>query len=521
MGLNVAQVLRQGALRWPQRTAVLDVGAAGQLVSATYEELDLAARRVASSLAARGLGPGDRVGMMAANSRAFVAGWFGATYAGCAIVPIPILSAAPEVTYRLRHAAVTALIVDPPRQALAAAAAAAVGASVDVLDVESLSGLGVGTDGPGQSEPGGPLLPGPVDTAPQDTAMVLYTSGTTGQAKGAEISQAALMLHTAVMAQHTLRLDADDVVAGVLPLSHSYGCRMVMLASFFVGARCLLMPRFDAASSLALMCEHDVSWLPAVPTMFAAWGNLPDGPQPSRLRWALSAGAPLADEVVHRAEARLGAEVRQGFGMTEATFVSVNGPPDARTLGSVGRPVWGVEVQIVDDAGQAVAAGTDGQVLVRGHNMMTGYLDDPEATGRALESGFMHTGDVGRLDAAGRLYIVDRLKDMIIRGGNNVYPSEVEAALASHPAVAEVAVVGRPDAYYGEEVVAVIVARAALEPAELDAWARARVAATKVPREVVFVDALPIGPSGKVLKRTLRASIESGGLQPVAVVPSR
>jgi long-chain acyl-CoA synthetase len=294
---------------------------------------------------------------------------------------------------------------------------------------------------------------------------------------------------------------------------------MVMLASFFAGARCVLAPRFEAGRSLALMEEHAVSWLPAVPTMFAAWGNEPPGPGLPSLRWCLSAGAPLPDEIALRAERRLGVEVRQGYGMTEATFCTVNAPPDARALGSVGKPVAGIELRVVDEHGREVSDGNTGEVVVRGHNLMSRYLHDPEATAAARADGFFHSGDVGRLDEQGRLYIVDRIKDLIIRGGFNVYPSEVEAALAAHPEVREVAVIGRPDAYYGEEVVAVIVRRAgsALDAATLVQWARPRIGATKLPREVAFVDALPLGPSGKVLKRELREALVTGRIASQAV----
>jgi long-chain acyl-CoA synthetase len=316
-----------------------------------------------------------------------------------------------------------------------------------------------------------------------------------------------------------VRLGPEERVLGVLPLAHSYGCRMVMLASLRAGCRAVLLPRFDAAASLDAMREEGITWVPAVPTMLAAWGALPEGPRPTRLRWCLAAGSPLADEIARRAEERLGCEVRQAYGMTEATISTMNAPPDTRVLGSVGRPAPGIEVRIADDADRELAIGESGQVLIRGHNLMSGYLDDPEATAEALRGGWMHTGDVGRIDADGRLFVVDRLKDMIIRGGNNVYPSEVEAALASHPGVREVAVVGRPDPYLGEEVVAVVVPSSDPPPrAEaLRDWAAARVAATKVPREVAIVDALPLGPSRKVLKRLLREQIADGTLRPFKI----
>jgi long-chain acyl-CoA synthetase len=221
----------------------------------------------------------------------------------------------------------------------------------------------------------------------------------------------------------------------------------------------------------------------------------------------LSAGAPLPDALCRRAEARLGCVVRQGYGLTEASFSTIDAPPSPRAVGCVGRPVAGVQLRIA----------SDGEIQVRGPHVMLGYVDDEDATTAAFADGWLRTGDVGRLDDDGRLWIVDRAKDLIIRGGNNVYPSEVEAALAAHPAVAEVAVVGRPDDYFGEEVVAIVVTRAgaATTAEELAAFAHVRVAATKVPREYVFVASLPLGPSNKVLKRELRRQLVDGTLAPV------
>ncbi|MDD9968660.1 MAG: AMP-binding protein [Myxococcales bacterium] len=513
MGVNVAQMLRQGALRFPERVAVVEItdAASGASCTHTYGELDGAACRVAARLQAMGVLPGEPVALMAGNSAAFVSTWFGAVYAGAALVPIPILSAAPEVTHRVVHSGARVLIVDRERRAIAETAMEQAPTPVPVCDLEGLQTLG---DGPSPAAE-------PLDRGSEDTALILYTSATTGAAKGAAISHAALMLHTAVMAHHTLRLTSEDVVMGVLPLSHSYGCRMVMLASFFAGARCVLLARFRAEESLAVMEAQGATWLPAVPTMFAAWANVGGGDRsvavgcrasPGRLRWAMSAGAPLSEATARRAEACLGTEVRQGYGMTEATIVSVNGPPDTRVFGSVGQPVWGIEVAIVDGDDQRLPAGHDGQVLVRGHNMMSHYIADRDATAAALDNGWMRTGDVGHVDANGRLFVVDRIKDLIIRGGHNVYPSEVEEVLATHPAVAEVAVVGRPDDYYGEEIVAVVVPRAAVTAAELCGWAAERVARTKLPREVALVGKMPVGPSGKVLKRSLRAQLEAGTL---------
>jgi long-chain acyl-CoA synthetase len=495
MGINVGQILRQAARSHPDRPALLDVGAPGSTArELSFAELHERAATLAAVLTAHGLGAGDCVAVVGENSAELVAGWFGCVYAGAAVVPLNVLSAPAELRFRIEHAGCRALLFDGPRARLAADAVAGMTEPPISIALEDAV-----------RERRAPL-PYVADTQPDDTAMVLYTSGTTGKPKGAAISHASLVVHTSVLVRHGLALAPEDSVLSVLPITHSYGCRTALLVGFFAGARVVLVPRFDAARTLALMHDERVSYVPAVPTMYAAWGALPDGPSPPALRFGLSAGAPLADEVARRAEKRLGAEVRQGYGLTEATFCTLNAPPDARVLGSVGKPLWGVEVRVVDAAGQDVAPGADGEVVVRGHNAMTRYLHDPEATAQVSTGGFLHTGDVGRFDGEGRLAIVDRIKDLIIRGGYNVYPSEVEDALSLHPEIEAVAVVGVPDAYYGEEVAAVVVRRpgSALDEAALLAWAKEQLGRTKLPRTVRFVEALPLGPSGKVQKRELR-----------------
>jgi long-chain acyl-CoA synthetase len=474
----IAALVAAGAARFGQRDFLVD-DAGGRC---SFVELEARAWRAAAGLAARGVVAGDRVALMAPSSIDFVVGWLGVTLAGAAVVPIPTVSAPPEVTHRMEHARCRLLLDEPTLLALA--------------------------DAPATTAP-----------APRDDAlaMILYTSGTTGTAKAASFTHRSLVTHTANVAR-TVGFGDGDVILGTLPLTHSFGLRMVMLLGLHTGARVVLQRRFDAARALTLADAEGVTWWPAVPTMLAA-ACATDGPRPRALRWVLSAGAPLPDALCRRAEERLGCDVRQGYGLTEASFSTIDAPPAARALGSVGRPVDGVALRILD-----------GEVQVRGPHVMAGYLDDDDATAAAFADGWLRTGDVGRLDDEGRLTIVDRTKDLIIRGGNNVYPSEVEAALAAHPAVADVTVIGRPDDYYGEEVVAIVVARdgqrgderAAGQVAEvaelaelaaqLTAFARTRIAATKVPREWAFVDALPLGPSGKVLKRALRQRLLDGEL---------
>lgn len=513
VGVNVGQILRQAASCWPARVALTDVGAEGSpRRELSFAELDLLARAIAARLHALGIGAGDCVALIGANSAEFAAAWFGIVYAGCAVVPVPMLSAAPELRMRVAHARCRAVLFDTGREALVQQAVAGLEPKPACLELEQA------TRAAHDPEDRSAFDRFPCDTAPSDSAMILYTSGTTGKAKGAAISHASLTLHTAVLSERTLQLGVEDRVLGVLPLTHSYGCRMTLLAGFFAGARVVLVPRFDAARTLRLLRSEAITWLPAVPTMYAALAAEPAGDPLPALRWGLCAGAPLADEVARRAEQRLGVEVRQGFGMTEATFCTVNAPPDARVLGSVGKPVWGVELKIVDAHGRELPRGERGELLVRGHNVMSHYIHDPDATAQVKSDGFFRSGDVGLFDESGRLVIVDRIKDLIIRGGNNVYPSEVEDALAAHPGVLEVAVVGRPDDYYGEEVVAVIVPRAghALDAAELVRFARERVSRTKVPREIAFAEALPLGPSGKVEKRRLKQWLLEGRLTATA-----
>lgn len=500
MGIQIGQVLRQSALAASDRVALVDLGdRGGARRELTYAALDALALRVASRLRAAGVGIGDRVGLLAENSAECMASWFGIVYAGAAVVPLHVLSVAPELAQRLRHARCSAILHDDARAGLARQAAGLAG----VAHVASLAEI---------SGPGPEVIVRPEDMAADAAAMILYTSGTTGTPKGAVITHASLMVHTSVLSQRVLGLDAASVVLCVLPLSHSYGCRMAMLAPLFSQARIVVVPRFEAARTRSILDDEAVTWAPVVPTMLAAWAELPARAAAGALRWVLSAGAPLGDEIARRAEAQLGAEVRQGYGMTEATFSAINAPPDDRRFGCVGRPVWGVEVRIVDGDGRDVPAGARGEVLVRGHNVMSHYLDDAAASVQVRTGGFVHSGDIGQLDADGRLYIVDRSKDMIIRGGYNVYPAEVEAALAEHPSVAQVAVVGQPDAYYGEEIAAVVVLRASCTVESLAGFASERLGRMRRPRYFAFCDALPLGPSGKVHKRTLRTWIDDGRL---------
>ena len=495
MNANVGSFLHRWAQRDPERTALVDSGRGNLALS--YRELDRQASRVAAHLLARGLGPGDRIAICTANGLDFVAAWFGTVYAGCTTLPIPVMSTAHEIAFRLKHAGCKALLADVDRSEIAHDSSVRAGTRAKVLQVEEAI-----ASNSGEAPPSG--------AAPDSVAMLLYTSGTTGAAKGVCITHESLGAHTKALVEQTLGLTEDDRVLGTLPLTHSYGIRTTLLAPFFAGARTVFVPKFSPTRTLELCTTHRITWLPAVPTMFVAWANQQGKPTPPALRWCLSAGAPLVEDVRLRAEKRLGAPVRQGYGLTEANLTTINAPPDVAVRGSSGKPVAGVALRIADDFGEELPLGVHGEVLVRGQNVMAGYLDDKLATNHVMRGDWLHTGDIGFVDDEGRLTIVDRSKDLILRGGASIYPSEIEDVLVHHPAIHDVAVVGQPDEYYGEEIVAVVVRDADVTPKELDEWAREQLAPYKVPRRYAFIEALPQGASGKTLKRRLRDQLLSG-----------
>ena len=498
MSGNVGAFLHARAQQDPERIGIIDTGRDGLAFS--YGELDRQASRMAAHLRAQGLGLGDRIAICTANGLDFVAAWFGAVYAGCTTLPIPVMSTAYEISFRLQHADCKALITDTDRSEVAYESRERAGSQAEVFLV-------------GDAIVEGSRRESPSAVAPDSLAMLLYTSGTTGAAKGVSITHGSLTAHTQALVERTLRLTEHDRILGTLPLTHSYGIRMTLLVPFCAGASTVFVPRFSPRRTLELCSTHEITWLPGVPTMFIAWANERTQPTPPSLRWCLSAGAPLPEDVRLRAEERLAAPVRQGYGLTEATFSTINAPPDIAVPRSSGKPVAGVEVMIADDFGEELPQGVHGEVLIRGQNVMAGYLDDKIATAHVMRGNWLHSGDIGFVDEEGRLTIADRSKDLILRGGASIYPSEVEDVLAHHPAVHDVAVVGQPDDYYGEEIVAIVVPQNEVTPQELDAWAREQLAPYKVPRRYAFIESLPQGSSGKTLKRRLRDQLVAGEIE--------
>lgn len=497
MGMQVARWLRAWAERTPSTVALTDRSTT-PATHLTYAELDARAARVAHELAACGLLPGERLALVASNGVDFAATFYGALYAGLVVLPIPTASAEAEVAFRLRHARVAHVVCDGSHEPLVRAAARDL-----ALGVHLASALGRGG-----------ARADALDLPTDATAILLYTSGTTATPKAACITHASLAVHTSAIVHHVLHLGATDVVLGAIPFTHSYGLRMALLAPLFAGARTVVLPRFSTRAVRDALVDERVTWFPGVPTMFSALGRDEAEPYPA-LRSCLSAGAPLAPSIRERAERALGVAVHEGYGLTEATFTSIGVDGD---VGTVGRPVPGVEVRVVDDEGASLPTGTLGEIVVRGQNVMAGYFEDDAATTAAFRDGWLTTGDLGTLDEDGRVRVVDRKKDLIIRGGFNVVPAEVEAALVSHPAIEGALVVGIPDAHLGEEIVAVLTTRHGLDIPSLVAHLRSTIASTKHPRLFAVVDALPIGPSGKALRRSVRDAITSGVIVPTHLV---
>jgi long-chain acyl-CoA synthetase len=343
---------------------------------------------------------------------------------------------------------------------------------------------------------------------PTDTAVILYTSGTTGTPKGAELTHANLG-RNAEIAAGLFSLHDDAVILGALPLFHSFGQTCAMNAAISSGGCLTLIPRFEPVKALEIIQRDQVNVFEGVPTMYSAILNVPNRGDydTSTLKVCASGGAALPVELMRGFEAEFGCKILEGYGLSETSpIASFNHPDRERKAGSIGTPIAGVEMKVVDDDGESLATGEVGEILIRGHNVMKGYWRNPDATAAAVDAdGWFRTGDMAVVDEDGYFFIVDRKKDMIIRGGYNVYPREIEEVLYEHPAVREAAVVGVPHPELGEEIGAAVALREGAEATaeELRDFVRERVAAYKYPRQVWFVDDLPKGPTGKILKREI------------------
>jgi long-chain acyl-CoA synthetase len=461
----------------------------------SYAQLRDAAGRMSTLLASFGVEPGDRVGLMLPNVPAFPIAFYGALAAGAIVVPMNPLLKSREVAYYLGDSGAKAVVAWHAAAGEAAKGAADAGAQMIAAETPDLSGL---------LEEVSPA-PGSSDRHDTDDAVILYTSGTTGRPKGAELTHAGLVSNAEVSAR-LFGVRPDDVVMGCLPLFHVFGLTCGLNASVASAATLTLLPRFDPAKALDIMQRDRVTIFEGVPTMYAAMLHLPeaDPAKAATLRLCASGGAAMPVEILRGFEKKFDCIILEGYGLSETSPVaSFNHPDRVRKPGSIGTPIEGVEMRLIDDEWNTVPAGEIGEIAIRGPNVMKGYWNKPEATAEVMNDGWFRTGDMARVDEDGYYFIVDRKKDLIIRGGYNVYPREIEEVLHEHPAVAEVAVIGIPHPDLGEEVGAAVALKpgASATADELRSFAKDRVAAYKYPRHVWLVDELPKGPTGKILRR--------------------
>ncbi|WP_329542957.1 long-chain-fatty-acid--CoA ligase [Streptomyces sp. NBC_01358] len=504
--LNLSSLLEHSAREHPGRIALV----LGD-TRLTYAQLLARSRAIAGALRRRGIGKGDRVALSCPNVPDFPAAYFGILRVGAVVVPLNVLLRPQEVAYHLTDSGARALLCfeDTPQLPLAEVGKAGFDQAPDCEHLLLLHRIE--RTGPADAGSADTRSADAVATAAEDTAVILYTSGTTGRPKGAELTHRNMVMN-AMVADRLFTAADDEVMLAALPLFHAFGQSAVMNMGLLRGATLVLQPRFDAEEALRLMHREGVTFFAGVPTMYwallGALGTLDEPAAPTRLRTAVSGGAALPVEVLQQFGKAFGVGVQEGYGLSETSPVACFNPPGLPPRpGSIGRPVWGVQMKLIDDAWQDVPADGRGEIAIRGHNVMKGYHRRPDDTASVMNDGWFRTGDIARRDADGYYYVVDRVKDLIIRGGFNVYPREIEEVLITHPAVSMAAVVGVRHATHGEDVKAFVipVPGTELSEAELIAWCRERMAAYKYPRSVEFRDSLPLTSTGKILKRRLTA----------------
>jgi long-chain acyl-CoA synthetase len=514
--LNLSVLLEDSARLYPDRAAVV-LGPQ----RLTYAQVNAAASQVAGMLAARGIQPGDKVALSCPNLPYFPVVYYGILKAGAVVVPLNVLLKGREIAYHLKDSDAKAYFCFQGTPELPMGAEGWAGFSeaegaehffLITADPAAASTV-EGAETLGQALAGQAPAFETIQRAETDPAVILYTSGTTGQAKGAELSHSNLVLNALTCNRLFGTQPGTDTHLLVLPLFHSFGSTVNMNAGFATASTLVLLPRFEPKAAVQLLQTENVTFFAGVPTMY--WGllnALDDSVDVERIasnmRVAVAGGSSLPVEIIKEVKERFGVTILEGYGLSEtspvATFSDPNSDPRP---GSIGVPIWGVEVKLIDGEWNTID-GIDeiGEIAIRGHNIMRGYYNRPEATAEVMNNGWFRTGDLARRDSDGFYYIVDRAKDMIIRGGFNVYPREIEEVLITHEAVSLAAVIGVPHPSHGEEVKAFVILApgATATEDELVAWGKEQMASYKYPRVVSIVESLPMTATGKLLKRELK-----------------
>ena len=522
--LNLASIIEHHAGVTPETEAVV-----WQNVRLTYGQLNALSNQVANALREMKIGAGDKVALSCPNLPYFPIVYYGILKAGAAVVPLNILIPPREVAYYLNDSDAKAVFVFEGTDELPMAERVKAGFD-EVENCEHLIVMMKDQTAPspfGEHKTLSEIIAGQTaefeicPTNPNDTCAILYTSGTTGQPKGAELSHLNIFMNA--VACFNLHVPALDYTDGIqktclitLPLFHTTGQTAQMNAQMFAGHRIVLLPRFEAETTLETFRDEKINFWTGVPTMYWAIlkyleeNEIDVAPFAENLQVASSGGAPMPVEIMKEFQELFGCRILEGYGLSETSPVATfNHPQVEGTPGTVGQAIFGVQVKCVDENDVEVPAGEPGEVVIRGHNVMKGYYKRPEATAEAFKNGWFHSGDIGIMDENGVLSIVDRKKDMILRGGYNVYPRELEEVIMTHPAVSLVAVLGVPDDRLGEEVKAFIVKKknAEITEDEMIEWCKNEIAPYKYPRQVEFREELPVGGTGKVLKRQLKEEI--------------
>ena len=512
---NLSIALEDNAQRIPNRLAIIS-----EEKKISYKELNLLSNKVANLILDLGINPGDSIALQCPNISFFPIIYYGILKMGGVIVPMSILLKKKEISFILNNSKAKLLFFYQGDQTLniVKEALAGVKESPEIIqsilienqELKSFSNPLVKNlnslikDASSEFE----YIP----TNAEETAVVIYTSGTTGKPKGAKLTHSNLAWNSSITVD-LFDFKGDDIALTVLPLFHIFGQNCIMNAAVFAGISNVLLKRFDSNEVIQCIQKHSVTIFAGVPTMF--WNLLNDlntfkkgeiSLLKNHWRIALSGGAAIPVELINKFEKTYSVPIFEGYGMSEGSpLVTYNQPAYKRKIGSVGLPIWGVQVKVINNKFIEVPSYDVGQIIFKGHNVMKGYFNNEEETKKVIKNGWMHSGDLGYKDDQGYLFVVDRMNDMIIRGGVNIYPREIEEVIIKHPKISLVAVVGIPDQRMGEEIMAYVILNKDqdMSKAELKSWVKAKVAANKYPRKIEFVKELPMNATGKILKRKL------------------
>ena len=512
---NLSIALEDNAQRIPNRLAIIS-----EEKKISYKELNLLSNKVANLILDLGINPGDSIALQCPNISFFPIIYYGILKMGGVIVPMSILLKKKEISFILNNSKAKLLFFYQGDQTLNIVKEAVAGVKESPKIIQSIL-----IENQELKSFSNPLVKNLnslikdassefeyIPTNAEETAVVIYTSGTTGKPKGAKLTHSNLAWNSSITVD-LFDFKGDDIALTVLPLFHIFGQNCIMNAAVFAGISNVLLKRFDSNEVIQCIQKHSVTIFAGVPTMF--WNLLNDlntfkkgeiSLLKNHWRIALSGGAAIPVELINKFEKTYAVPIFEGYGMSEGSpLVTYNQPAYKRKIGSVGLPIWGVQVKVINDKFIEVPSYVVGQIIFKGHNVMKGYFNNEEETKKVIKNGWMHSGDLGYKDDEGYLFVVDRMNDMIIRGGVNIYPREIEELIIKHPKISLVAVVGIPDQRMGEEIMAYVILNKDQEmsKAELKSWVKAKVAANKYPRKIEFVKELPMNATGKILKRKL------------------